>query len=102
MDQGDPLISVLTIHEIAYGADRAPDPGRRSKLLAWVAAIKGQFAGRIIEIDAGIAELAGRLRLMAESQAAPLIRSMPSLRRVPWYEGHRSPRATCETSLHSA
>ena len=70
-DQGDPLISVLTIHEIAYGADRAPDPGRRVKLLAWVAAIKGQFAGRIIEIDASIAEQAGRLRVLAESQAAP-------------------------------
>ena len=70
-NQDGPLISVLTIHEIAYGADRAPDPGRRSKLLAWVAGIKGQFAGRLVEVDAGIAEQAGLLRVLAERQAAP-------------------------------
>lgn len=66
-----PLISALTIHEIAYGADRAPDPARRAKLLAWVAAIKGQFVGRVIDIDASVAEQAGRLRVAAEAQGAP-------------------------------
>ena len=70
-NQGDPLISVLTIHEIAYGADRARDPARRSKLMAWVAGIKARFDGRIIEIDTSIAEQAGRMRVLAESQAAP-------------------------------
>ncbi len=69
--QADPLISVLTIHEIAYGANRAPDPARRAKLVAWVAAIRTQFAGRIVEIDAAIAEQAGRLRAAAEAQGAP-------------------------------
>ncbi len=69
--QADPLISVLTIHEIAYGAGRAPDPARRAKLVAWVAAIQSQFAGRIVEIDAALAEQAGRLRAAAEAQAAP-------------------------------
>lgn len=66
--QTDPLISVLTIHEITYGAERAPDPARRAKLVAWVAAIQGRFAGRIISIDAAIAEQAGRLRAAAEAQ----------------------------------
>ena len=69
--QADPFISVLTVHEIAYGAERAPDPARRAKLLAWVAAIQSQFSGRIVEIDAAIAEQAGRLRATAEAQAAP-------------------------------
>ena len=69
--KADPLISVLTIHEIAYGADRAPDPMRRAKLVAWVASIQGQFAGRIVEIDAGIAEQAGRLRAAAAAQGTP-------------------------------
>lgn len=63
--QSDPLISALTIHEIAYGAERAPDPARRAKLVAWVAQIRRQFAGRIVAIDADIAEQAGRLRAAA-------------------------------------
>src|SRR5262249_1668134 len=62
------LISVLTIHEITYGAERAPDPARRAKLIAWVAAIQSRFVGRIISIDAAIAEQAGRLRAAAEAQ----------------------------------
>jgi toxin FitB len=66
--QTDPLISVLTIHEITYGAERAPDATRRVKLFAWIAAIQNRFAGRIISIDAAIAEQAGRLRAAAEAQ----------------------------------
>lgn len=68
--QMDPIISVLTIHEISYGAERAPDPARRVKLVAWVAAIQSRFAGRIIAIDAAIAEQAGRLRAAAEARGA--------------------------------
>jgi toxin FitB len=69
--QADPLISAMTIHEIAYGADRAPDPARRAKLLAWVAQIQVQFADRIVSVDAEIAEQAGRLRAVADAQGAP-------------------------------
>ena len=68
--QSDPLISALTIHEIAYGAERAPDPARRAKLVAWVAQIRRQFAGRIVAIDADIAEQAGRPRAAAAAQGA--------------------------------
>ena len=68
--QSDPLISALTIHEITYGAERAPDPARRAKLVAWVAQIRRQFTGRIVEIDADIAEQAGRLRAAAAAQGA--------------------------------
>jgi toxin FitB len=69
--QTDPFISVLTIHEITYGAERAPDPARRAKLIAWVAAIQSRFVGRIITIDAAIAEQAGRLRAAADQQGTP-------------------------------
>src|SRR5690242_3797307 len=68
--QTDPLISVLTIHELVFGAERASDPTRRAKLTAWIAAIQTQFAGRIVDIDAHIAEQAGRLRANAVSQGA--------------------------------
>src|SRR5271165_3010597 len=68
--QTDPLISALTIHEIVFGAERASDPTRRAKLIAWVAAIQSQFAGRIVDIDAIIAERAGRIRANAAAQGA--------------------------------
>lgn len=66
--QIDPFISVLTIHELAYGADRAPDPGRRSKLIGWLASLRSRFAARTIPVDADIAERAGKLRAAAEAQ----------------------------------
>ena len=68
--QSDPLISAVTLHEITYGAERAPDAARRAKLAAWVAAIRAQFAGRIVGVDADVAELAGRLRAAAAAQGA--------------------------------
>ncbi len=68
--QTDPFISALTIHEIVFGAERASDPVRRTKLLSWVAGIRSQFAGRIVDIDADVAERAGRLRASAAAQGA--------------------------------
>jgi predicted nucleic acid-binding protein len=68
--QTDPLISALTIHELVFGAERASDPARRAKLIAWIAAIQSEFAGRIVDIDADVAEQAGRLRANAASQGA--------------------------------
>ncbi len=68
--QTAPLISALTIHEMVFGAERAGDPARRVKLIAWIASIQHQFSGRIVDIDANVAEQAGRLRANAESQGA--------------------------------
>ena len=68
--QTDPIISALTIHELVFGAERASDPARRTKLIAWIAGIQDQFSGRIVDIDANVAEKAGRLRASAVSQGA--------------------------------
>lgn len=68
--QQDPFISVVTLHELTYGAERAP-PARRAKLLAWISALRSQFAGRIVTVDADIAAEAGRLRAAAEAQGRP-------------------------------
>jgi len=64
-------LSVITLHEIAYGADRAPDPVRRAKLTAWLGQLAHNFADRIIAVDAGIAERAGRLRAAADALGRP-------------------------------
>lgn len=68
--QGDQLILAFTIQELALGAERATDPARRAKLIDWVAAIQSQFAGRVVEVDAKVAEQARRLRASAASQGA--------------------------------
>ena len=70
-DQTDPFISVLTLHELTYGAERAPSPARRAKLIAWISALRAQFAGRIVPISEDISLEAGRLRAAAESQGRP-------------------------------
>jgi hypothetical protein len=68
--QTDPLISVVTLQELIYGAERT-QPARKAKLLGWIASVRAQFAGRIIMIGEDIAVEAGRLRALAESQGRP-------------------------------
>ncbi|NOT41903.1 MAG: type II toxin-antitoxin system VapC family toxin [Alphaproteobacteria bacterium] len=68
--QTDPFISVVTLHELTYGAERAP-PARRAKLTAWIAGIRAQFAGRILPVTEDIASQSGRLRALAEAQGRP-------------------------------
>jgi predicted nucleic acid-binding protein len=70
--QTDPLISVLTLHELTWGAERAPDPARRAKLIAWLAALRAQFAGRLVDVDVDVAEHRGRLRAAAAAQGHPV------------------------------
>ena len=68
--QSNPFISVVTLHELTYGAERSP-PARRAKLLAWIGSIRAQFAGRIIAISDDVAAEAGRLRALADAQGRP-------------------------------
>lgn len=64
-------LSVVTLHELAYGADRAPDPARRAKLTAWIDALSQTYAERIIAIDLSIARRAGQLRAAADALGRP-------------------------------
>jgi hypothetical protein len=66
--QPDPMISVITLHELTYGAERLPQAARRVSLIAWIASIRAQFANRLIGIDVDTALEAGRLRAAAEAQ----------------------------------
>ena len=73
--EDDIWLSVVTLHELSYGAARVLDPIRRERLTAWVASIKSRFKGRLIAVDEAIAELAGRARALAAARGysvAPL------------------------------
>ena len=63
-----PLLSALTFHELTYGAERAADPERREALLTWIDTVRVRFRGRIVDVDADVAEVAGRLRAGAEAR----------------------------------
>jgi predicted nucleic acid-binding protein len=63
--QLDPYLSVITLHELTWGAERVSAPARRARLIAWISAMKSRFGGRLIEVDAEIAEHSGRLRAAA-------------------------------------
>jgi toxin FitB len=49
----------------AAGRTVVGDPTRRERLAAWVETIRHRFAGRLVDIDADVAEIAGRLRAVA-------------------------------------
>ena len=64
-NEGDFWLSVITLHELAYGAALIRDSVRRTRIEGWIEAIKSRFAGRLIAIDGPIAEWAGRARAAA-------------------------------------
>jgi predicted nucleic acid-binding protein len=63
----DLYLSVIVLHELEYGIRCAPRPDRRMRLEAFALALSGQFAGRIFDIDAQIAETAGRMRALRKN-----------------------------------
>lgn len=63
----DLFISVIVFHELEFGIHCAADAVRRAKLQAYALSLRRQFAGRIIDIDLELAEMAGRLRAFERS-----------------------------------
>lgn len=60
-----PLLSVLTLHELTFGAALVTDVARRERLMAWIDTVRHRFAHQVITVDADIAAVAGRLRAAA-------------------------------------
>ena len=59
---GTLYLSVLTLGEIRKGVEALADPARRLPLLDWLeTALPAFFAGRILPIDAAVADRWGRL-----------------------------------------
>jgi predicted nucleic acid-binding protein len=60
--ESDLWLSVITLHELTYGAARVTDVARRERLATWIESVKGRFRGRLIPVDEAIAGLAGQTR----------------------------------------
>jgi len=66
-------LSVLTLGEIRRGAVRLSAGSRRRALERWLEHdLPDRFAGRILPVDSGAAELWGRLLARAEAKGHPL------------------------------
>jgi predicted nucleic acid-binding protein len=70
--EGDLWLSVVTLHEFAYGVALAADAARQLKLQTWIESVKNKFGDRILDVTPAIAETAGRLRGFSQSQGRVL------------------------------
>jgi len=69
VDEDHVFLSVVTITEMRYGAERMPHGRRRSSLERWVEIdLRSRFEDRLLPVDAVVADRAGHV--MAEVQAA--------------------------------
>lgn len=70
--ESDLWLSVITLHELSFGAARIADSSRRDCLTAWIESVRARFRGRLVAVDEAIAESAGRARGRAASQGRTL------------------------------
>ena len=70
--EADLWMSTILFHELAYGLERVRDTPRKSKLLAFIDAMKKRFEDRILVVDMTVAEEAGRLRAFAAAEGRTL------------------------------
>ena len=68
----DMWLSVVSLHEFAYGLVRMRDVQRRTRIEAWLEAIKRSYADRTLAVDERIAETAGRVRGACEASGRPI------------------------------
>lgn len=55
-------LSAISLGEIRYGIELLPPARRRARLAAWLQEeLPGRFGGRILPVDAAVADAAGRL-----------------------------------------
>ena len=73
IDEDSVFISVVTITELRHGVERLAPGARRKRLDAWLQQdLPLRFAGRILPIDAVIADACGRLVARSESLGRPI------------------------------
>jgi len=58
----NPIVSSAIFHEIAFGIRLMPNSTRKSQVQEFFDSVRRRFVGRVVDIDAGIAEMSGNLR----------------------------------------
>ena len=65
-------ISVVTLHELVFGARRVQDPAKRQELLEWIEIIENRYAGSLIPVTREIARTAADFRVQEQRQGRTL------------------------------
>ena len=65
-------ISVITLHELIFGARCVSDPIKRQKLLEWIAHIEDHYAGSHLAITPEIARIAAEFRAAEQKHGRTL------------------------------
>lgn len=72
-DEDRVFISVVTLAELRYGIDRMPVGQRRRRLDEWLRGeLPVRFEGRVLPVDAAIADAWGRLMALREATGRPI------------------------------
>jgi toxin FitB len=72
VDEDRTYLSVITLGELRKGVDRLADGRRRERLDRWLAGeLPDRFSGRLLPVDAAIADEWGRLLARAEKAGRP-------------------------------
>ena len=73
VDEDSVFLSVITLTELRYGVERLAQGRRRKQLDRWLEQdLPLRFEGRILPIDALVADTCGRLVARTESQGRPI------------------------------
>ena len=73
VDEDNVFLSVVTLTELRYGVERMAAGSRRKRLDAWLQHdLPIRFEGRILPVDAAIADACGRLVARSESIGRPI------------------------------
>jgi toxin FitB len=72
-DEDRVLISVVTLAELRYGVERMVAGRRRARLDAWLREeLPLRFEGRVLPVDAAVADSWGKLMAQGEAAGRPL------------------------------
>jgi toxin FitB len=72
-NEDDLFLSTITITELRYGIEKLASGKRRTQLDGWLQRdLKSRFQGRILSIDAEVADMCGRLMARSEGKGRPI------------------------------
>ena len=72
-DEDRIFLSVITLSELRYGIERMPIGARRRRLESWLSHdLPVRFQGRLLPVDAAIADASGRLVARGDERGQPL------------------------------
>jgi toxin FitB len=72
-NEDDLFLSTITITELRYGIEKLASGKRRTQLDGWLQRdLKSRFQGRILSIDAVVADMCGRLMARSEGKGRPI------------------------------